>query len=120
MDERSTNEVFEDHLALAQSGDVEKDLARNFAPDCVLLTTYGIFRGHEGVRAAARLLDEQIGRTQYTYRTRLCHGEIAFLEWTADTDRASIADGADSYWIRAGRIRVMTIHYTVHPGAPKR
>jgi hypothetical protein len=39
MDERSTEHVFEDHLALAQRGDVEADLARNFAPDCVLLTT---------------------------------------------------------------------------------
>jgi hypothetical protein len=119
MDERSTNDVFEDHLALAQSGDVETDLARNFAPDCVLLTTYGVFRGLEGVRAAARLLDEQIGRTQYAYRTRLCHGEIAFLEWTAETVTASVADGADSYWIHGGRIRVMTIHYTVQPRAPK-
>jgi hypothetical protein len=65
------------------------------------------------------LLDEQIGKTRYLYRTRLCHGEIAFLEWTADTATAYVADGADSYWIDAGRIRVMTIHYTVQPRASR-
>jgi hypothetical protein len=112
--ERSTEEVLEDHLALAQQGEVERDLARNLAPDCVLLTSYGVFRGHAGVRAAAALLDEQIGRTPYVYRTRLWHGELAFLEWTAESERAWIDDGADSYWIRDGRIQVMTIHYTVH------
>jgi hypothetical protein len=113
MAARSTEEVFEDHLALAQAGDVETDITRNYAPDCVLLTTYGVFRGHDGVRAAAKLLDEQIGRTTYEYRNRVWHAELAFLEWTAGSGRASIADGADSYWIRDGKIRAMTIHYTV-------
>ena len=111
---RSTREVFEDHLALAQSGDVETDVARNLAPDCVLLTTYGVFRGHDGARDAANLLDRQIGRTTYTYRTKLWHDEMAFLEWSASTDIAWIDDGADSFWIHDGYIRVMTIHYTVH------
>ncbi len=113
MQIRSTQEVFEDHLDLAQKGDVKTDLRRNFSEDCVLLTGYGVFSGLDGARKAADLLDEQIGKTRYEYRTRLWHGELAFLEWTADTDRARIDDGADSYWIKDGRIRVMTIHYTV-------
>jgi hypothetical protein len=115
MKGRSTVEVFEDHLALAQLGDVETDIVRNFAPDCVLLTSYGVFHGRDGARRAAELLDEQIGKTQYIYHTKLWHGELAFLEWSASTDRAWIEDGADSYWIHDGYIRVMTIHYTVHP-----
>lgn len=114
MKARSTAEVFEDHLALAQLGEVETDIARNFAPDCVLLTSYGVFHGHDGARKAAELLDQQIGKTKYAYRTKLWHEELAFLEWSASTDRAWIEDGADSYWIHDGRIRVMTIHYTVH------
>ena len=113
MPDRSTQEVFEDHLDLAQQGNVEIDLERNFAEDCVLLTTYGVFRGREGARAAADLLGKQIGRTKYEYRTRLWHGEIAFLEWTAKTPTATVDDGADSFLIRDGLIRVMTIHYTV-------
>ncbi len=113
MRERSTVEVFEDHLALAQEGELEADLIRNVATDIVLLTTYGVFRGYDGVRKAAALLEEQVGRTTYTYRSRLCHGEHAFLEWSAESDLGSIDDGADSYLIRDGRIQSMTIHYTV-------
>lgn len=97
---------------------METDISRNFADDCVLMTTYGVFRGLDGVRDAARLLDEQIGRTRYEYLTRMCHGELAFLEWTACTARARIDDGADSYWVQDGRIRAMTIHYTVRSSAP--
>lgn len=110
---RTTEEVFLDHLALAQKRDVETDIGRNFAPDCVLMTSYGTFRGHDGVRAAARLLDEQIGRTRYDYHRREWHGELAFLEWSATSDTAAISDGADSFWITSGRIQAMTIHYTV-------
>lgn len=115
MTARSTADVVNDHLALAQGGDLDTDIGRNFAPDCVLMTTYGVFRGHDGIRDAARLLDEQLGKTGYEYRTRMCHGELGFLEWTASSDRARIDDGADSYWVHAGLIRAMTIHYTVLP-----
>ncbi len=113
MINRSTEEVFEDHLELAQKGDVETDIKRNFAPDCVLMTSYGVFHGHEGIRAAADLLQKQVGTTRYIYKNRLWHRELAFLEWTAVSDKASVNDGADSYWIRDGLILAMTAHYTV-------
>jgi hypothetical protein len=54
--------VFEDHLTLAQEGDLDADLIRNVDTDIVLLTSYGIFRGYEGVRKAAA--------DDYTVRTR--------------------------------------------------
>lgn len=113
MTGRTTTEVLDDHLALAQQGDLETDITRNFHPECVLMTTYGNFRGHGGVREAAQLLDRQIGRSGYSYLNVQCHEELAFLEWTASTERAEIPDGADSYWIRDGMIRAMTIHYSV-------
>lgn len=112
---RATEEVFADHLALAQAGDLETDLARNFAADCVLLTGFGTFSGHAGVREAAALLARQLPAARFIYRTRLWHGEIAFLEWEAEAEGAAVRDGADSFLIREGRIRVMTIHYTLVP-----
>lgn len=113
MATRTTQDVLQDHLALAQQGDIETDIARNFASDCVLMTTYGTFRGHAGVREAADLLERQMGPGGYTYIQQCCHGELAFLEWSAETERASIPDGADSYWIKDGQVRAMTIHYSV-------
>lgn len=111
---RTTSEVLRDHLELAQRGDLDADIVRNFDPECVLLTTYGTFRGHAGVREAAELLARQMGEGGYRYLKQCWHEELAFLEWSADTPQASIPDGADSYWIRDGRIRAMTIHYSVN------
>ena len=113
MMSRTAKDVFLDHLECAQRGDIAADIERNFSTACTLLTSYGVFRGHEGVKAAAELLDQQIGKTEYHYRTQMTDGEVAFLEWTAESSRAWIDDGADSYLIRNGRIEAMTIHYTV-------
>jgi hypothetical protein len=116
--QRSTREVLDDHLRLAAAWDFETDLARNFAEDIVLLTGYGIFRGIDGVREKVRLLDEQLPGGRWTYTNIMAEGELGFLEWTAEADNgARVEDGADSYLIRDGRIRAMTIHYTVLPPA---
>lgn len=111
---RSAREVLDDHLRLAAEGEIETDLERNFSNDVVLLTGYGVFRGIEGVRKKARLLDEQMPGGRWTYHNVMVEGELGFLEWTGEAESgAHIEDGADSYLIRDGRIRAMTIHYTV-------
>jgi hypothetical protein len=106
-------QIFLDHLARACSGDLEGDLAANYSPNCVLLTTYGRFVGHEGRRAAAKLLSEQLPDPTYHYRQKSVEGEVAFLEWTAEARGARVRDGADTFLIRDDRVLVMTIHYTV-------
>lgn len=113
---RSTREVLDDHLRLADAWDFETDLKRNFADEIVLLTGYGIFRGIDGVREKVRLLNEHLPGGRWTYRTIMAEGEMGFLEWSAVADNgARVEDGADSYLIRDGRIHAMTIHYTVLP-----
>jgi ribosomal protein S13 len=57
---RSTREVLDDHLRLAQEWDLEADLERNFSENIVLLTSFGVYRGIEGVWKTFRLLDEQM------------------------------------------------------------
>lgn len=114
--ERSAREVLDDHLELARQWEFETDLARNFSEDIVLLTGYGIFRGIAGVREKVRLLQEHLPGGRWTYRTIMAEGELGFLEWSAEADNgARVLDGADSYLIQQGRIRAMTIHYTVIP-----
>ena len=82
-DHRSTREMLDDHLALAADHDLETDLSRNFGDEIVLLTGYGIFRGIEGVREKARLLEEQLPGGRWSYCTVVAEGEMGFLEWTA-------------------------------------
>jgi SnoaL-like domain len=123
---RSTRDVLEDHLRLRRrgAGKVEEDITRNYAEDVVLLTGFGVFRGHDGVRRSAQILHEQLPCARYQYLTRLVDGEMAFLEWAARCPTARVEDGADSYLIRDGRIVAQTIHYTVRrlqqPEGPER
>ena len=121
-DTRSAAEVLDDHLNIAQGWEetddfealVEEDLRRNVAPDIVILTGRGTFRGHEGVMELARMLAEELPEHrafQYTYRS--VEGRMAFLEWTYEDGASRVQDGADSYLIENGKIVAQTIHYTV-------
>jgi hypothetical protein len=113
---RSPEEVFDDHLQLAAEHRFDEDIARNVAPDCVILERRGIFHGRDGALELARILEEELPAAPYVYTNRLVSGRIAFLEWTAETDTARVRDGADSFVIEDGWIVAQTIHYTVEPG----
>ena len=110
---RSTAEVFEDHLRLAGQHRFEEDIERNVSPDIVVLERRGIFRGRDGVRELARLLEEELPQAPYVYTIRLVEGRVAFLEWTAQAVHTRVRDGADSFVIEDGWIVAQTIHYTV-------
>lgn len=113
LEKRSPGEVYEDHLALASKGEIEKDIERNYAPDAVLLTNYGTFKGEKGIKEAAALLQQQLPNGSYDYKLKLCHEEICFLQWTGKSGVSVIPDGADSFFIKDGKIRVQTIYYSV-------
>lgn len=110
---RSAEEVFADHLRLANEHRFEEDLERNVAPDVVVLDRRGIFRGHDGVRELIRLLEDELPGAPYVYTNELVEGRIAFLEWTSEAEKTRVRDGADSFVIENGWIVAQTIHYTV-------
>ena len=110
---RTTEEVFADHLRLAQAGRVEEDLARNYAEDCVFLTNRGVYHGREGGRQLAEMLLLELPDPTFIYTTQQVSGRVAFLGWSGRGGGRRVRDGADSFLIEEGRIRVQTIHYTV-------
>jgi hypothetical protein len=110
---RSTREVLDDHLRLANEGALDDDLVRNVAQDISVLSGRGVFRGHDGVRELARQLMEEIPSGRWTYLSTQVAGRMAFLEWVVDSGPFRIPDGADSYLIEDGLMTAQTIHYTV-------
>lgn len=110
---RTPRQVLEDHLEKSKQGTVDEDLKLNFSEDVVMLTTFGVYRGHEGMRYLAKLLWEQLPEMTFTYENFQVEGEVGFLEWTADSEHTFVKDGADSYVVRDGLIVAQTIHYTV-------
>lgn len=116
VNDRGAKEVLEDHWALADEGNLEEDLARNYAEDVVFLTGFGTHHGYDAARALYRRLSQLLPDARFEYRTRLVHGDVGFLEWTGRGRDAVVPDGVDSYLVRDGRIVAQSIHYTVVPG----
>lgn len=112
---RSPAEVFEDHLRLAGDHKFDEDIQRNVSPDIIILERRGIFRGREGARELAQLLEQELPKAPYAYTNRLIEGRVAFLEWTSEAEHSRVRDGADSFVIEHGWIVAQTIHYTVEP-----
>ncbi len=116
--QRRSEEVFDDHLRLAAEHRFAEDIERNVAPHCIILERRGVFRGREGARELARVLEEELPAAPYVYTNRLVDGRFAFLEWTAEAAHTHVRDGADSFVIEDGWIVAQTIHYTVEDRPP--
>lgn len=110
---RSTRDIFLDHLARRMGRQIEADIELNYSPDVVLLTSDGAHYGHEGVRHCAATLEKLLPHALLEYTRQLVSGDVAFLEWRASSGGRRIDDGADTLLIRRGRIVAQTIHYTV-------
>jgi len=111
--DRSFREVFEDHLRLSEMGDFETDLRRNFSIDIIVLMENKVYRGHKDVRGLAKRLLRELPNGKYQNSMILLDEEIGMLEWKAQSDKAEVLDGVDSYLFRDGKIIAQTIHYTV-------
>lgn len=110
---QATEVVFEAHLAQRDKGNAAENINTIYDVNVVLLTSNGVFNGHEGVHQSAKLLSDQLPEMKLTYKTKYVSGEIAFLEWTATSYAGEVLDGVDTFLIRDGKIIVQTIHYTV-------
>lgn len=109
---RSTADVFSDHLLIRAAGheNIERDVRQNYSRDCVIITNFGTFHGHDGVKRCAAILERDVPPTNYIYTLRLVHGEIAYLEWKVED---YVEDGSDTFHIKDGKILVQTIRYSV-------
>lgn len=118
MAQRSTREVFEDHLATREKHDLGADVDRNYAEDCIIMTRRGTFHGHAGITELGNRLQHELPNGQYRYKTCGVEGRIAFLIWDARAGETTVDDGADSYLIEDGKIKVQTIHYSLRMPGP--
>ncbi len=109
---RSTREVLQSHLDLREQGDLEADLAANYAEDVVLLSWgEGVNHGHDGVRALATVLRAYVDAGSYRYHQLLTEGEYGMLRWSASSADLELHDGTDAFVVRDGRIVAQTIAY---------
>lgn len=95
------------------SNEVDKDIAENFSKEVIILSSFGVFRGHTGVKMCSEKLSRDIEGAVFAYNHTQIEGDYAFLEWTATLPSKEVRDGADSFVTQNGKIIMQTIHYTV-------
>jgi hypothetical protein len=111
---RTTEQVLRDHLARRCEGDLEGDLRANYAEDLVVLSKDGVYRGKDGIRTTARILERNLPDATFEYDLLRVADEFGMLSWSAQgSDGSRTCHGADSYVVRDGRIIAQTIQFEV-------
>jgi hypothetical protein len=111
--ERTAKEVLSDHIKLRERGEFGDDLARNYAPDVVVLTSRESSHGRRAIRQAAALLGDTVAHVSFRFHSLVVGDRMGFAEWVAEGRDESIQDGVDSYLIEDGWIKAQTTRYTI-------
>lgn len=115
LSQRTTEEVFLDHLELRKLGRLEQDIKRNYDEHVLIVSNVGTFYGHDGVRHSAHLLGLLLPTIKYKFDTLLIRGQVAFEEWEAEASRVEVHHGIDAFVISDGKIKIQTIWYESQP-----
>ena len=101
---RTTQQVFEHHVAALVSGDMD-ELMADYADDAVLLTLEGSFAGKGAIQAFFEGMLQSLSNFVPTGSEIAVEGDTLLLQWAADTDTVSIPQGVDTFIIRDDKIQ---------------
>jgi hypothetical protein len=111
---RSPQEVFQHHGEVLMAEDLD-GIVSDYADDAVFITPDGVRKGKDGVREGFVKLLSDIPGASWELPTVLFEDDILLLEWKADSAKAKVDDGIDTFVFRDGLIRVQTLRYTAVP-----
>jgi hypothetical protein len=110
---RAPQEVFAHHGKALAAGNLDEIVA-DYADDSIVITSAGVARGKDGVRAVFVKLLDDLPNAVWDLKTQVLDGEVLFLEWAADSAINRVDDGVDTFVFRDGMIWAQTIRYTLH------
>lgn len=111
---RSPQEVFDSHLELRKQGKTEEDIEKNYGEDIIIVSNWGIFHGHKGVRESADILAKHLPDSTFEYDMALTEKETGLLVWSASSPGgSSVKNGVDSFVFSDGKIMIQTIFYAL-------
>ncbi|MHB1317588.1 MAG: nuclear transport factor 2 family protein [Anaerolineae bacterium] len=111
---RSTEQVFQDHVAALLRGDVEA-IMLDYAPEAFLLAPQGVFAGLEAIRGYFSHAVANMPNPRMDLVGMQVHDDLVLCAWTATFDTGSIPNGVDSFVIRDDRIHRQTCWMSVVP-----
>jgi ketosteroid isomerase-like protein len=111
-----TAQVLERHMTAVDSGDIDAILV-DYVEDAVLLTSKGARRGHGQIKEVFEWLLANVftAESSFTMIQQLIEGEIAYIVWSAESQRYCVPLATDTYLIRDGKIVTQTLAAKVEP-----
>lgn len=112
---RTPEEVFTHHAQALGAEDLD-GIMIDYADTATFINPAGIRRGKDAIRQFFADLLQALPKAQWGVKT-IYAGNVLFLEWTADSARASVADGVDTFVFENGLITLQTVRNTIVPKA---
>jgi hypothetical protein len=112
MSARTPKQIFQHHAEALGAEDLDGIVA-DYSDDAVFMTPAGVLRGKDGIRQAFTKLLSDIPKAKWNLKTELYENDVLLLEWTADSAKAKIDDGIDTFVFKEGFIQAQTVRYTL-------
>jgi hypothetical protein len=113
---RTPQEIFQHHVEALGAEDLD-GIVSDYADDAVFITPDGVRRGKAGVREGFEKLIGDIPSASWELPTMIFEDDVLLLEWKAQSEKATVEDGIDTFVFADGQIRVQTVRYTATPKA---
>jgi ketosteroid isomerase-like protein len=110
---RSTKQVFDDHIAALESGDIAKLMA-DYADDAILILPDGAVVGKAAIQAAFENMIQGSPNIKFIGQD-IVEGDTLLMIWSAECDTATMPQGVDTFVIRDDKIQRQTAWFVVHP-----
>lgn len=110
---RTPEEIFQHHGQALGAEDVEATLL-DYADSAILITPDGIMQGKDAIGKFFAGVFQALPQAQWGVKTTFVKN-VLFLQWTADSSKASVSDGVDTFIFEDGLIQVQTVRCTVVP-----
>lgn len=111
VSQRTPQEIFQHHAQALGAEDVAATLL-DYAETARIVTPSGVIQGKDAIGKFFADTFRTLPKAKWGVKTTYVDN-ILFLEWTADSDRASISDGVDTFIFQDGLIQIQTARFTV-------
>jgi ketosteroid isomerase-like protein len=111
---RTTQEVFDDHEAAFQSRDMTRLMA-DYADDAVMLLLDNVAVGKEAIQATYEYLFGSFPGLTVTFEKTAVEGDLFLLQYSGDSDVATIPHGVATFIIKDDKIQRQTEWFFVVP-----
>ena len=111
---RTTQEVFDNHQAAFESGDMARLMA-DYADDAVMLLLDGVGVGKEAIQAIFESLFKGFPGLKVSFDKTAVEGDLFLLQYSGDSDVATIPHGAATFIIQDDKIQRQTEWFVVVP-----